>query len=56
MQLTLSIAIMQVPTSLAIMQVLNFIAIMSVVLSATLTLVDLFVEMMHVTVSVAIYN
>ena len=46
---------MQVPTSAAIMQVLKFYCSYSVVLSATLTLVDLFAAMMQVTVSVAIY-
>ena len=54
MQLTLSMVIMQVPTSVAILRVLRFYCNFVLVLSATLTLVDLFVAVMTVTVSVAI--
>ena len=53
MQLTFSIAIMQVPTSVAIMQYLRFYC-NYVVLSATFMLVDLFVAIMQVAVSVVI--
>ena len=55
MQLTLSIAIMQVPASVAVMQFLRFYCnYMWVVLSATFFLVNLFVAIMKVTVSVEI--
>ena len=55
MQLTLSIAIMQVPTSVEIVQALRFYCnFMLVVLSATVMFVDLPVAIMHVAVSVAI--
>ena len=54
MQLILSVAVMQVPTSVAIMQVLRFYCNYVMVLSVTVTLVDFFVEIMHVTVSVAV--
>ena len=53
-QLTLSLAIMEMPTSVAIMQVLRFYSNYVGDTSATLMLVDLFVAVMKVTVSVAI--
>ena len=53
MQLTFSIAIMQVPKSVAIMQVWGSVAIMMVILFATVTLVDLSVEIMQLKVSSA---
>ena len=54
MQLTIPIAITQVPTSVAIMQVLRFYCNFQVVLSTKIMLVDHFVAIMQVTVSVAI--
>ena len=46
---------MEVPTSVAIMQVLKFYCSYVGGTFCTLTLVDLFVAMMQVTVSVAVY-
>ena len=46
MQLTVSIAIKQVPTSVAIMQVLRFYSNYVALLSTTLMLVDLFIAIM----------
>ena len=54
MQLTLSIAIMQVPTSVAIMQVLKFYCNYVGGTFRELMLMDFFVAVMKVTVSVAI--
>ena len=60
MQLTLSIAIMQVPTSVAIMQFLRFycsyvsVPFLQVKVSATNMWVTIFIEIMHLEVSVTI--